>query len=97
MTRDYTCLPGDHTPCPKCGAPGGPGGIIRARGVMTDAQYNDRRCNSCGHLWTVGGTLELPLGSPEKPAKPTKDESSTKPRLYDFGDGFEEEEPGIPF
>ncbi len=99
MTRDYTCPPNDYAPCPECGAPGGLDGMIRARGVMTDREYNDRRCNGCGHLWTVGDTLELPLGEPEKPVSvdetPVKALPSTN---YDFGDGWE---PGpgssVPF
>lgn len=99
MSRDYVCQPGDHIPCPNCGAPGGPNGRTRARGVMTDRQYKDRRCNACGHLWTVGGTLDLPLGEPERPATPAKGESSTKPLDYDFGDEWEPKpgEEQIPF
>lgn len=88
--------PGDTISCPECDAPGGPNGMIRVRGVMTDKQYNDRRCNKCGHLWTVGGTLELPLGEPEEPVKPAK---SSGPPLYDFGDDWKPEpgEEQIPF
>lgn len=71
--------------------------MIRVQGVRTDREYNNRRCNKCGKMWTVGDTLDLPLGKPEKPAKVAKDEGGTKPRLYDFGDGFEEEEKGVPF
>lgn len=71
--------------------------MIRARGAMTDAQYNDRRCNGCGHRWTIGGTLDLPLGEPKSTIKPTKGESGNKPQDYDFGDGFEPEQDGIPF
>ena len=99
MTRDYTCCPGDHIPCPKCGAGGGPDGRTRVRGVLTDRQYNDRRCNKCGHLWTVGGTLELPLSGSEKPTEPAKPGSiaATEPPDYDFGDGFEREIDDIPF
>lgn len=99
MTREYTCHPGDYIPCPKCGAPGGPDGMTKARGVMTDRQYNDRRCNKCGHLWTVGDTLDLPLDGPEKPVPPAPPgpEASSEPPNYDFGDGFEREDPGIPF
>ncbi len=92
MTRDYTCPPNDYAPCPECGAPGGPDGTIRARGVMTDREYNDRRCNGCGHLWTSGDTLELPLGEPEKPTP-----SGVDVENYDFGNGFVRENPEIPF
>ena len=96
MTREYTCPPGDSTSCPKCDAKGGPAGAIRVRGIMIEQQYNDRRCNSCGHLWT-GGTLDLPLDNSilgpsqeEKAVEPTKD--------YDFGDGWKPD-PGsaVPF
>ena len=108
MTREYTCPPGDHIPCPKCGACGGPAGAIRVRGMMTEQQYNDRRCNSCGHLWTIGGTLDLPLEVPGKPIEQAKGESGIKvppspeaapgPSDYDFGDGWEPD-PGstVPF
>jgi len=94
MTCEYTCCPGDHIPCPECDAPGGPDGKIRARGVMTDRQYNDRRCNSCGHLWTIGGTLDLPLDATEEPKPGGVDVDP-----YDFGDGWKPEpgEEQIPF
>lgn len=101
MSREYTNPPylGDSNPCPKCGASID---MTRVRGIMTDKQHNDRRCNKCGHLWTVGDTLDLPLGGPEGFVKPTKQETDTQiqpetPPDYDFGDGFEEEIPGIPF
>ena len=105
MTRDYTCCPGDYIPCPECDAPGGPDGMTRARGVMTDREYKDRRCNSCGHLWTVGDTLELPLGEPEPPSpgseaalEPPKP-SGTDVDPYDFGNGWKPEpgEESVPF
>lgn len=85
--------------------------MIRAGGIMTDKQYNDRRCNKCGHLWTVGDTLELPFRAPgNKPVRTTKGESGDKvpppeesapdrknPPLYDFGDGWVPEVEDIPF
>ncbi len=95
MTREYTCPPGDSTSCPKCDAKGGPAGVIRVRGMMTEQQYNDRRCNKCGHLWTVGGTLDLPLGEAEPPAPGL--EAPVGPPNYDFGDGWEPDVEGIPF
>ncbi len=107
MTREYTCAPGDYIPCPECAALGGPDGMTKARGVMTDREYADRRCNKCGHLWAVGDTLDLPLEVPEKPVEQAKGESGTQPPPspettsgspdYDFGDGFVREDVSIPF
>lgn len=103
MTREYTCPPGDSTPCPECDAPGGPAGAIRVRGIMIEQQYNDRRCNSCGHRWTVGDTMELSLGETEPPdpgleappEPPVPGGVDVEP--YDFGDGWEPDVEGIPF
>ncbi len=99
MTYDYTRMPapGDTLSCPKCRAIGGPGGMIRVRGVMTDREYNDRRCNKCGHKWIVGDSLELPFEPPDMPATPTKEEPGTEVSNYDFGDGFEREDESVPF
>lgn len=100
MSHEYgqRPAPGDTICCPECGALGGVMGMIRIRGVMTDKEYNDRRCNACGHLWTVGETLDLPLGGPEKPANggdvPSK---ASGPPNYDFGDGWEREVEDVPF
>ncbi len=103
MTREYTCSPGDYIPCPECAAPGGPDGMTRARGVMTDREYADRRCNKCGHRWTEGDTMELPLGETEPPdpgleappEPPAPGGVDVDP--YDFGDGFVREDESIPF
>lgn len=111
MAHDYKHppAPDDMTPCPECRAVGGAGGYIRVRGVMTDKEYNDKRCNKCGHIWTVGDSLELPFGRPAKqtPIKPrtpttpaeSDPEAATEPPDYDFGDGWEPDDPDsiIPF
>ena len=94
---DYTYMPvpGDTISCPACKAVGGQNGDIRIRGIMTDRQYNDRRCNKCGHKWTTGDSLELPFKPINMPIVPTSPDPQavTKPSDYDFGDGWEPE-PG---
>ena len=100
MGRDYACrpAPGDTTPCPECGAAGGPGGEVRVRSVMTDREYNDKRCNKCGHKWTIGDSLELPFKAQNTPVTPAKAETGTGVPDYDFGDGWKPD-PGssVPF
>ena len=86
--------------------------MVRVRGIMTDLVYRDRRCNKCGHKWTVGDSLELPFNTPasapDTSATPVKAETGTEVRPepetpagakdYDLGDGWEPD-PGstIPF
>lgn len=102
MAQDYKQIPapGDTISCPKCGAIGGAGGEIRVRGVMTDKQYQDRRCNSCGHLWTVGDSLELPFKAHKLTTTPANASESYQVPIKPgstLDDDFEEEEPGVPF
>lgn len=89
MTRDYKHMPapGDTIPCPKCRAPGGQAGEIRVRGVMTDQEYKDKRCNKCGHLWTVGDSLELPFEAHKLTTMPTKPKDDT-PELARVGESL---------
>lgn len=102
MAYDYRHMPapGDTAPCPQCGAMGGAGGQVRVRGVMTDKQYQDKRCNHCGHFWNVGDSLELPFKAHKFTAIPTKSETGTQVPIQPgstLDDGFEEEQPGVPF